>query len=84
MCALPRGDIRVVVHGDDITVLGAKVDPDWLREIIQRRMEVKFKSRLQRRKPGAVRILNSIATVAKGGLEYEADQRHAEILMRDM
>ena len=34
-------------------------------------MEVKFKGRLERGKPGAVRIL------------YEADQRHAEILMRD-
>ncbi len=38
-------------------------------------MEVKFKSRLQRRRPGAV---------ASGGWEYEADQRHTDILMRDM
>ncbi len=47
-------------------------------------MEAKFKSRLQGGKPGAVRILNRIVTVAKDGLEYEADQRHAEILMRDV
>ncbi len=47
-------------------------------------MEVKFKARLERRKPGAVRILNRIVTVTSGGLDYEADQRHAEILMKDM
>ncbi len=47
-------------------------------------MEVKFKSRPQRRKPGAVRISNRIVTVASGGLEYEADQRHAEILAEDV
>ncbi len=29
-------------------------------------------------------ILNRLVTVASGGLEYEADQRHAEILMKDM
>ncbi len=37
-----------------------------------------------RRRPGAVRILNRIATVTSGGLHYEADQRHAEILMKDV
>ena len=47
-------------------------------------MEVKFKGRLERGKPGAVRILIRIVTVTENGLEYEADQRHAEILMRDM
>ena len=33
---------------------------------------------------GFVSILNRIATVVSGGLEYEADQWHAEILMEDM
>jgi hypothetical protein len=47
-------------------------------------MEVKFKGRLERGKPGAVRILNRIVTVTENGLEYEAGQRHAEILMRHM
>ncbi len=47
-------------------------------------MEVKFKGRLERRRPGAVGILKRIVTVASGGLENEADQRHAQILMKDM
>ncbi len=45
---------------------------------------MKFKGRLERRRPGAVRIFNRIAKVASGGLEYEADLRLAEILMKDV
>ncbi len=47
-------------------------------------MEVMFKARLERKRPGAVIILSRIVTVTNGGLEYEADQRHAEFLMKDM
>ncbi len=43
-----------------------------------------FKGRLERGRLGAVRILSRIATVTENGLEYEADQRHAEISMSDM
>ncbi len=57
---------------------------DWFREVIEHRVEVKFKASLERKRPGAVRILNRIATVTSGGLAYEADLRHAEILMKDV
>ncbi len=39
---------------------------------------------MERGKPGAVRILNRTVAVTENGLEYEADHRHAEILMRGM
>ncbi len=29
-------------------------------------------------------MLNRIVTVTSGGLDYEADQKHAEILIKDM
>jgi len=77
-------NVRVVVHGDDFTVLGPSKGLDWFRGVVHQRMEVKFKGRLERGKPGAVRILNRIATVTESGLEHEADKRHAQILMRDM
>ncbi len=76
--------IRVLVRGDDITVLGGSKELDWFREAIQKRMEVKLKGRLERGKPGAVRILKRIVTVTERGLEYEADQRHAEIIVKDL
>jgi hypothetical protein len=77
-------DIRVVIHGDDFTVLGKEKELDWLRERIQRRMEVKCKQRLRRGEQGAVRILNRIVSSTDEGLEYEADQRHAEIIMKEL
>ncbi len=52
--------------------------------MIQKIIEVKFRRRLERGKPGAVRILNGIVTVTEKGLEYEADQRHVEIIVNDL
>jgi hypothetical protein len=77
-------DARAVVRGDDFKVLGSRSGLDRFREVIQRRMEVKGKARLERRRPGAARILNRIATATSGGVDYEADRRHSEILMKDM
>ena len=68
-------NVRVVVHGDDFTVLGPSKSLDCFRGVAQQRMEVKFKGRLERGKPGAVRILNRIVTATENRLEYEADQK---------
>ncbi len=74
---------RVVAHGDNIAILGASESLNGLRGVDQQRMEVKFKNRLERNKPGSVRILNRIATVTDHRLEHEVDRRHAEILVKD-
>ena len=47
-------------------------------------MEVKFKRRLDKGKPGSGSILNRIVTVTGQGLEYAADQSRADILMKGM
>ncbi len=67
-------NIRVVGHGGDFTVLGPGKSLDWLRGVFQQRMEVKLIGRIERGKPGAVRISSRIATVTENGLEYEADE----------
>ncbi len=77
-------DSRVAVHGDDFTALGASMSLDWLREVVQRRMQVKFKGTMERGKPEPVRIANRIVTVTENELAFEADQRHTEILMRHL
>ncbi len=66
-------DVRAVAHGEDFTVRGLRSSLDWLRGAAQRRTEVKFKARLERKRPGAVRLLSRIVTVTSGGLDYEAD-----------
>ena len=40
-----KRDVRVVVHGDDFTVLGAAIHLDWFRKQIAGAFEVKFCSR---------------------------------------
>ncbi len=72
--------VRVVVRGDAFTVFGPTKSLDCFHGGVQERAEVKFKSRLERGTPGAVRIVNRIVTAMENGLEHEADQRNAEIL----
>ncbi len=47
-------------------------------------MEVGLKGRQKRGMPEAVKILSRIVSVAKDGLDYEADQRHAEIIANEL
>ncbi len=77
-------NIRVGMHGGDFTIRGANNSLDWFLGVVQQRVEVRFKNRLERGKPGSVRILNRISTVTGRGLEHGADQRRTDILMRDM
>jgi len=62
------------------------VELDWFRDNIQRKFEVKIRGRLG---PGvnddkSVRILNRIVTWKEDGIHYEADQRHAEIIVKQL
>ena len=41
----PR-NLRVVVYGDDFTVLGSEQELDWFRKQMSKRYEVEFKARL--------------------------------------
>ncbi len=83
---LSSKDLRVVVHGDDFTVLGYTKDPDWFRQQIIDKFTVKFRGRIgaQQTDLKAIRILNRILKWTKEGIVYEADQRHAEIIKEQM
>ena len=79
-------NLRVVVHGDDFTVLGHSEQMDWFREEISKMYVVKFRARLgaEDRDDRAVRILNRIVEWRKEGIWYEPDQRHAEIIQKEL
>ncbi len=47
-------------------------------------MEVKFKERLSREREGAVRVHSSVVSSNKDGIEYETDQRYAEVIVRHL
>ena len=72
-------DLRVLVHGDDFTVLGWESDLDWFRDKIASRFDVKFRGRMGKGEDTqSIRILNRIVTWYPDRVEYEADQRHAK------
>ncbi len=78
--------IRAVVHGDDFTVLGFEEELNWFREKMEARYEVKFRGRLGPGKEDdkAIRILNRVVEWTEEGIRYEADQRHAEIILEQL
>ena len=81
----PR-NIRLVVHGDDFTALGTDPGLNWFRQQMTNRFECKIRGRLGPEKGDdkEIRILHRILTWKSDGIHYEADQRHAEIIIRDL
>ena len=80
----PVWKVSVVVHGDDFTALGS---PDALNKFeigMQKSFECKLKGRLGLGPKDCkeMRVLNRIVRVTDRRLLYEADPRHAEMLIR--
>ena len=57
-------NIRLVVHGDDFTVLGYENQLDWFKSQIQQRFEIKHRGRIgpENKDLKSIRILNRIVT----------------------
>ena len=82
---LERG-LWTSVYGDDFTTTGSKTDLDWFVEQLKQRYELTESARLgpgsQDDKEG--RVLNRTLRWTAAGLEYEADPRQVEKLVRDL
>ena len=78
--------IRCLVHGDDFVCLAATDQLEWMRERLRARFEVKT-SMIGRKEAGGeaqeARILNRVIRVTQNGWEYEADQRHCDLIIRE-
>jgi hypothetical protein len=73
-------DIFLTVHGDDFLATSSPATLDWFEKAILTKFEGKVKGRL--RNPGdELRVLNRIIRRSEEGYEWEADQRHAELLI---
>ena len=84
-CAFYRQqkELRVVVHGGDFTLLGWGHQLDWFLDKIGSEYEVKQIRIGPAPADGkAVRILNRVLQWTDHGLEWEADQRHSELIVR--
>jgi hypothetical protein len=80
-----RKGLKTLVHGDDFVTEGGRESVRWFKEKLEKRFEIKTKvvgSGAEEARES--RILNRVIRVTPAGWEYEADQRHAEIMMMAM
>ena len=79
-------DLSVVVHGDDFTILGGEADLLWFRGKMQEVYEIKDKGVIgpEEHDVKSVRVLNRVIEWKEDKIIYEADQRHAEIIIDEM
>jgi hypothetical protein len=85
-CCFSHGarDIQCVVHGDDFTFLGEDNDLDWIQGAIALKFEIKVRGRLCGGLGDAqeMRVLSRVVQWSAHGITYEADQRHAELIIQ--
>jgi hypothetical protein len=79
-------DIVTSVHGDDFTSAAEKRHLDWFESALEDKYELKRGGRFG---PGPedskeITVLNRVLRYTDQGLEYEADQRHADLLIKEM
>ena len=78
-------NIRTLVHGDDFVSVGRRKDMRWMEEMLAKRFEIKTK-KIGRGKEESreAKVLNRVIRVTEEGWEYEADQRHGELIVRGL
>ena len=78
-------ELYLSVHGDDFTITGPEDSLMWL----EMQMKNKYEIKTEHLGPGAhqkqeIRVLNRTIRWSPDGIEYEPDQRHAEIIIKEM
>ena len=77
-------DISSLVHGDDYVSAGAPSDLDWMKQELEKKFEIKTKIIGPRSNENKeMKVLNRVIRVVEDGWEYEGDQRHGEIIVRE-
>ena len=76
--------LKVVVHGDDFTCVGPKAEIIKYEDQLAERFEIKRRGHIGESEGciQEIRILNRILRLTEAGLRYEADPRHAEMLVK--
>lgn len=79
----PHKQLHITVHGDDFTSTGPLKSLKWFELLLNQQYECKHKL-LGLEGAKIVRVLNRVLTWEKEGIYYEADQRHAELLVEHL
>ena len=80
----PERNMQLVVHGDDFTTLGEESDLTWLSAQFKKRFKIKVRGILgpDNHDTHEITLLNKVVSWNSEGIQYEADQRHVEILLK--
>ena len=74
-----------LVHGDDYASVGDAEQLQWLKKELEKRFDIKTTIvGHDDGDEGEGKILNRVVRATAGGWEYEADLRHAELLVEQM
>ena len=74
-----------MVHGYDYCSVGSRKDVEWFRKQLDSRFSIKTTVVGDKTDDAKeVRVLNRVFRYMEQGWEYEADQRHAEIIINDL
>jgi hypothetical protein len=75
-------DLRVLIHGDDVVTCGNIEDCRWLRDVMSTHWMLKNRGAIGRGgEHSSMRVLGRLVSKTEDGYEYEADPRHAELLV---
>ena len=81
----PGRDISLTVHGDDYTSTGRAVELRWLEARLSAKFDVKtLVMGPEQHQLKQLRVLNRIISWTDDGIEFETDQRHAELIIAAM
>jgi len=81
----PGKRLKTLVHGDDFVTTGGRENIQWLKKELEKRFEIK--TTMMGLGPNEVRearLLNRIIELDETGWRYEADPRHAELIIKQL
>ena len=77
--------INLTVHGDDFAVVANSKQLQWFGEVMKSTYDIKMSTLgPDEGQVDEVRLLNRILRWTPAGLEYEADKRHAELIVKEL
>ena len=77
-----------MVRGDDFTALAEPFHIQWLRQVLADKYELKYRGTLgpiaTQGETTEITVLNKVICWTSRGIEFEADPRHAEIIIHEL
>ena len=79
-----KRDIKLTVHGDDFLVVADQEQLHWLNKKMQEEYEIKFQVMgPEKHLSQDVKILKRTLRWTQVGIEYEADLKHAGLIVKE-